>query len=96
MLSFSLPPTIERLLLILALAFVLATYALMLFLKGKWQKRIVFFAVPLHLLLLCALFSVGATVDVVALVFLALLFLYMLASALLYKVRAKKGKEDEV
>ena len=95
MLPFSFPEHIETVLLVVSAVLVLLSYALMLFLPEKKAKYVIFFAVPLHLFLLNALFSVGATVDIVALVFLGLLFLYISTYAFLY-YKKRGGKEDEV
>lgn len=95
MLPFSLPEHIEIALLVIGAVLVLTCYALMLFLPEKYAKIVVFPAVPLHLLLLNALFSVGATIDIVALIFLSLLFLYVSTYAILH-YRKRGGKEDEV
>ncbi len=92
---FSLPGNVAIALVAVVSALVLLGYILMLFLPEKYAKVVIFPAVPLHLLLLNALFSIGATVDIVALVFLGLLFLYVSTYALLY-YRKRKGKEDEI
>ena len=72
-------------------ALVLLSYILMLLLPDEKAKYVVFPSVPLHLFLINALFSVGATLEVVALVFLVLLFLYVSAYAWL---RSRKGKAE--
>ena len=92
---FSLPENIDIALLVVISTLVLLSYVLMVFLPQKKAKFVIFPSVPLHLFLLNILFSLGATVDVVALVFLALLTLYLFLYAIRYD-RTRKKKEDEL
>ena len=86
MLFFSLSPAGEITFLCVTSALVLLSYVWMLLLPKARAKYVIYGAVPLHLLLINALFSIGATIDIVALVFLALLFFYVCA----YTLRAKR------
>ena len=94
MLSFSFSPLVEIILLCVVSVLVTLSYLLMLLLSRARAKYVIYAAVPLHLLLVNALFSIGATVDIVALVFLGLLFLYVCAYAIRTRLIAKsKGGE---
>ena len=98
MLSFFLSPTMEIVLLVLTGVLVLLCYSLMLLLPKARARYVIYGAVPLHLLLMNALFAVGATVDIVALVFLGLLFLYVCACSLRARTKAKSegGENNDV
>lgn len=92
---FSLPENIGIALLVVISTLVLLSYVLMVFLPQKKARLVIFPSVPLHLFLLNILFSLGATVDVVALAFLALLTLYLFLYAIRY-YRTRKRQEDEL
>ena len=95
MLSFSLSPAAEITLLCVTSALVLLSYLLMLLLPKARAKYVIYAAVPLHLFLINALFSVGATVDIVALVFLGLLFFYVCAYMIREKRKLKRKGGDK-
>lgn len=96
MLPFSLSPEMEIFLLCLTCALVLACYLFTLFLPERWARFVILPSVPLHLLLINALFALGATVDIVALVLLALLFVYVGVYAIRAEIGKRGGKGDEV
>lgn len=95
MLSFSFSPTVEIVLLSLSSVLVLLSYLLMLLLPKACAKYVIYAAVPLHLFLINALFSIGATVDIVALVFLGLLFFYVCAYTIREKRKLKRKGGDK-
>ena len=95
MLPFSLSPVAEIVLLSVTSALALASSLLMPLLPARIAKYLPFFTVPVYLCLIFALFSVGATMDILALVFLALLFVYVGAYPLRTQSRLLKAQKEE-
>ena len=95
MLPFSLSLVAEIVLLTVTSALALASSLLMPLLPSRIAKYLPFFTVPIYLCLIFALFSVGATMDILALVFLALLFVYVGAYTLRYQSRLHKAQKEE-